>query len=311
MRIVENKSLANCITHTGKFHADDVFSTAFLDLYLKGVSVYRTNEVTDEDYRENVYIYDIGQKELDHHQITAKVRANGIMYCSFGLIWEKYGKDYLQETGVENIDVIYEAFVKDLVEAIDADDNGMFPKIEANYKVKTLSMVIDVFNVSYDSGDDSNEQFIKAVEFAKEIIIEEIKNLVGKNKAYIKVSKIIENSTSNILVLDEYLPFNEAIQQLDINKEIYFVIYPSDRGGYAIKAVQNSIDDKSLRVPFPKEWAGLVDDKLENTCKVKGALFCHNKCFIASASNLDSAIDMAKQAIACHVNNKIAEDSID
>ena len=311
MIIVTDKLQANCITHSGKFHADDVFSTAFLDLYLNGVRVFRTNTVTKEDFKENVYIYDLGLGEFDHHQPDAKVRDNGIMYCSFGLLWEKYGKAYLIRENIEDVEDIFNEFVKDLVEAIDADDNGMFPKIEANYKVKTLSTVIDIFNVGYNSGDDSNNQFLKAATFAKEIIVEELKTIIGKHKAYKKVENIINNNIdNNILILDEYLPYNDALQQLDQDKKIYFVIYPSDRGGYAIKGVAKSINDKTLRIPFPKEWAGLTDKDLEEVCGVTGATFCHNKCFISSAATLEAAKEMANIAIKCQTN-KINEDIID
>lgn len=307
---IVNKKDANCITHYGKMHADDVFSTAFLELYLGNIKLFRTNEVTKEDFKEGVYIYDIGLGEFDHHQPNAKIRENGIMYCSFGLLWEKFGKDYLKNQNIEDIDAVYNAFIKDFVEAIDADDNGMFPKIEANYKVKTLSMVIDIFNVSYDSGDDSNKQFLKAEKFAKELIVEELKTVIGKQKAYKKVEKIIKNNTTNILVLDEFLPYNDALQQLDTDKKISFVIYPSDRGGYAIKGVAKSTDDKALRVPFPKEWAGLTNKELEDISGVVGATFCHNKCFIASALTLSAAKEMASIAIKCQVKEKI-NDNID
>ena len=32
--LVEDKNKANAITHSGTFHADEVFATAFLDEYL-------------------------------------------------------------------------------------------------------------------------------------------------------------------------------------------------------------------------------------------------------------------------------------
>ena len=40
IRVVEKQSDANCITHSGTMHADEVFSTAFLNLYLGDVRVY-------------------------------------------------------------------------------------------------------------------------------------------------------------------------------------------------------------------------------------------------------------------------------
>ena len=43
--IVKEEQFANCITHSGTMHADEVFSTAFLDMYLGDVKVYSTNYI--------------------------------------------------------------------------------------------------------------------------------------------------------------------------------------------------------------------------------------------------------------------------
>ena len=46
--LVKDIKEANCITHSGTFHADEVFATAFLDLYLKDIKVHRTTELNYE-----------------------------------------------------------------------------------------------------------------------------------------------------------------------------------------------------------------------------------------------------------------------
>ena len=137
IRIVDNYEEANCITHNGNMHADEVFATAFLHLYKGKLKVYRVSEVDWSKVQDNTLVYDIGRKEFDHHQIDAVKRNNGITYSSVGLLWKSFGKDYLFNQGYNNIDLLFEGIDKDLIEGIDADDNGFFPKIEAKYKVKT------------------------------------------------------------------------------------------------------------------------------------------------------------------------------
>ena len=39
MELVRDVYEANCITHSGTMHTDDIFSTAFLDLYLGNIKV--------------------------------------------------------------------------------------------------------------------------------------------------------------------------------------------------------------------------------------------------------------------------------
>ena len=74
IKVVDNIKDANCITHSGTMHADEVFSTAFLSLYLGNISVYRTSGNDLSYANSNSLIYDIGRGEYDHHQIDAVKR---------------------------------------------------------------------------------------------------------------------------------------------------------------------------------------------------------------------------------------------
>ena len=151
IKIVNSEEQANAITHSGTMHADEVFATAFLEDYLGNRKVYRTTNIDYTKVQENTLIYDVGRGKFDHHQIDALKRDDGITYCSFGLLWKEFGKDYLKKKSFSNIDILWEYIDKDFIEGIDADDNGFFPKIDAIYKVKTLSNIIKIFNPSYDS----------------------------------------------------------------------------------------------------------------------------------------------------------------
>ena len=71
IKIVEKKEDANCITHNGTMHADDVFATAFLEMYLKDVHVFRTSSINPNTISKDVFVYDVGRGKYDHHQIGA------------------------------------------------------------------------------------------------------------------------------------------------------------------------------------------------------------------------------------------------
>ena len=202
MKLVNDIREANCITHGGTMHADEVFATAFLEMYLNDIKVYRTMEINPNEFSKDILIYDIGRGIFDHHQSDALKRENGITYSSFGLLWKTFGLDYLKRREVEQPEDVFDAIEKDFVIAIDADDNGIFPKIETDgtYKIKTLPNIIKLFNPSYQSEDDSNEQFVKAVAFAKIILNEEIKSIIGKTKAKYKVIEYYNKTENNIQV---------------------------------------------------------------------------------------------------------------
>ena len=289
VKVVFKKEEANCITHSGTMHADEVFATAFLDLYLGNVNVFRTNNVNPNEVGENVLVYDIGRGKFDHHQLDAEKRDNGITYSSFGLLWREFGKDFLKKSDFQNIDDLWLEIDKDLVEGIDADDNGVFPKIEAPYKAKTLPNIIKIFNPSFSSGEDESTQFMKAVALAQSIIEEEIYYTNGKVIASKKVNELLEENDPNskYLVLDEFLPYEDAILNNEKANNLLFVAFPSNRGGYAVKTISKSIDDKTPRLSFPEEWAGLQDEELETKSGIKGLKFCHTGRFIINCSDID------------------------
>lgn len=286
IKIVHHVEEANCITHNGTMHADEVFATAFLEWYLGNISVFRTSEVPPVD--SSVLVYDIGRGEFDHHQMDALKRENGILYSSFGLLWKEFGKDFLQKLDIIYPEEVFLGIDSDFVEAIDAEDNGVFPKIEASYKVKTVSSLFKIFNPSFDSIENEDEQFLKAVKVAKMILEEEVSTIQGKVLAEKKIQSIIHTIDENdsFLVLDQYIPYEETLLKQENAKNILFVAFPSNRGGYAIKTVPKSLEDKSARMEFPIEWAGLDGKELEKISGISGLRFCHSGRFIVSCDHL-------------------------
>lgn len=296
MELVTNIYEANCITHSGTMHADEVFSTAFLDLFLGKIKLYRATSIPD-DINDDVLIYDIGRGQFDHHQEDAKKRENGIPYCSFGLLWQAFGKAFLEQRNTKDIEDVFTMIDKDLIEGIDADDNGIFFKTEASYKIKTISDTIKLFNPSYKSNQDENEQFLKAVTVAKEILLQEILNITGKVIAKQKVLEKLTEKTNHTLYLDEYMPYEHTILSEESANDIYFVVFPSNRGGYAIKTVPKSQEDHNKRLDFPKEWAGLEQQELEKVAGIKGLKFCHATRFLVSCDTMETAKKVINKAL--------------
>ena len=79
---------AKGFTHGGKFHADDVFSTALLQIVRPDIQVTRGFAVPD---RFDGIVYDIGGGMFDHHSEPRETRPNGVPYAAFGLLWRVLG----------------------------------------------------------------------------------------------------------------------------------------------------------------------------------------------------------------------------
>ena len=289
MELVTKLNEARYVTHNGTMHADEVFATAFLDLYRGNIKVIRVSEVQTDKLQPDTIVYDIGRGKFDHHGQDAEVRENGIKYSSFGLLFREFGKDFLNNRNIEDIEEAYTMIEKELIEGIDAIDNGMFPEITAPYKVKTISDVIKLFNPSYGSRQTESEQFIKAVDLAKQILEELLTNVSGKVKAKKIVLEKIKKEKKDYLELDEFLPYEETILKEEAGEHLLFVMYPSNRGGYGIKTIKKSLEDKTDRLPFPESWAGLEKEELEKVSGIKDIEFCHIGRFLVTCKTKEAA----------------------
>lgn len=298
LKITKNKDEANLITHDGKFHPDDVFSTAFLSKYIENPCLYRIGVGPVEN--TNAIVYDVGFGRFDHHGPDAKRRPNSnLKYCSFGLLWTEYGKDYLTKNNYEYVDELYNTIEEVLVKQIDGIDNGVFPEINAEYKLLDLDKIIDMFNPTWEENPDTDINFANALNTAEIIFDNVIRTEYSKIKATQKVLSKIPTVKDNILILDEYLPYQHAIftSEDPLAKEIKVIILPSNRGGYCIKPITISEESKELLINFPKEYRGLHDEELANLSGIKTAKFVHSSGFLASTKTLEDAILLAHKAL--------------
>lgn len=142
----------SAFTHSGKFHADDVFSAALLTYLNPEITITRGNTVL-EDF-EGI-IFDIGGGEFDHHQIDKKLREDGTPYAAFGLLWERFGNLILEEEVAKRVE-------KDLIQPMDLCDNtGCF---------NILANIISDFNPPWDSDISQDDAFNEAKIFALTIL---------------------------------------------------------------------------------------------------------------------------------------------
>lgn len=283
--LTTNIKVANFVTHAGNFHADDVFSTVFLNKLFGDITVIRLKEYTDDGTK---IAYDIGLGKFDHHQKNAKIRENGIHYCGFGLLWKEYGLEYLKKIKVDNPEDTFKIFDYLLVNNIDAFDNGEI-EIKADYNVYTIPSFIETFRPKLGEEEKENECFLKATEFADFIFDKVLTEACNKVIMLEKIKEQSQNIKDKVLVLEEYIPYEFAIFYLKL--DIDFIVYPSNRGGYAAHTVPTKYKGFISKIPFKKEWAGLRDKELQEISGIKTARFCHNKLFLFTAETQEDAIE--------------------
>lgn len=294
---VKNTKQANVITHGGTFHADEVLATVILSKVLGNISVCRTFKVPEE-ISEKVIVYDIGAGEFDHHQKGGNgTRENGVPYAAVGLIWKKFGHEIVSDT--TNPELVWNLIDRDLIQGIDAIDNGAMPKAEYPAQAMSFSQTISGFNPNWDSTEEADDAFLKAVAFAEIVFDNVLANAASKAKAQKIVDEAIESSEGHIMVLDQFAPWEEFIfASTNANaEEIQFVVFPSNRGGYNWQCVPDAIGSFGQRKTVPAEWKGLRDSELQTVTGVATATFCHPAGFIGGAETLEDALELAKIAV--------------
>ena len=262
---------ASAFTHSGKFHADDVFSSALL-LYLNPeITITRGNKVPDDF---DGIVFDIGRGRYDHHQKDNRIRENGIPYAAFGLLWEDLGCEILGDELAEKFD---EAFVQPL----DNNDN--------TGEKNELASLIGSFNPSWDENGGTDEAFFRAVSVAGMILENKFARYLGNERADKRIEEVLETrdqtGDSRILVLPEFIPCQKRLSET----EVAFVIFPSNRGGYCIQP-QKKEYSLNYKCSFPSEWLGLENEELQKETGLSSATFCHKGGFLMSVGDLSDAI---------------------
>lgn len=273
---------AIALTHNGKFHADDVFSTALLFYLNSEIKIVRANKVP-QDFAG--LVYDIGRGEFDHHQKDSRIRENGVPYAAFGLLWEALGADILGEEQAQKFD-------EEFVQPLDSNDN--------TGEKNELASLIGGFNPVWDEEGGSDEAFFEAVRVAGKILEHKFSKYKAKERADNQVEGYLKQHEKDvlagkkegeerILVLPQFVPCQKKLQETQIE----FVIFPSNRGGYCIQP-QKREHSMNYKCSFPETWLGLENEELQKETGLASASFCHKGGFLMVVDALEDAIKACK-----------------
>ena len=278
------KKDAKAFTHGGKFHADDVFSSALL-LYINPEIVISRGNKVPEDF--DGIVFDIGRGRYDHHQKDSRVRENGVPYAAFGLLWEELGKEILGEELAEKFD---EAFVQPL----DNNDN--------TGEKNELATLIGNFNPPWDAKGGSDEAFFQAVSVAGMILENKFERYRGNARADQRVEQVLKghDQKDRILVLPEFIPCQKALTET----EIAFVIFPSNRGGYCIQPQKREYS-MNYKCSFPSQWLGLEGEELVKETGLSSAGFCHKGGFLMTVGELEDAKAACQKALEVYQEDSV------
>jgi len=290
------------VTHSGTFHADDVFAFAVLQAALDDITLIRTRDpapMADADIVFDVGgVYAPGRGRYDHHMRDLPRRPDGTPYSSVGLIWRDYGRAALPRLvpGIEGgaIERVWRDIDTGLVLAIDMADNGI-----ASISPGHLSVLIEAFNPTWDSQQSYDAAFREAAAAARGILVRACRQAQADARAAGLVLAAAETSPDpRVVALDRKLPWEKAIHEGGL-RDLLFVIYPNeDKTAWYCRAVPPESGSFDQRLSLPDPWRGLQDEAFSQVAGIPDGIFCHPSGFICGARSLSSARHLAELAIA-------------
>ena len=305
------------VTHSGRFHCDEVFAYAILRLALaltepgRDHSLIRTRDpavIGSADIAWDVgSVFDPAAGRFDHHQRGAPLRSDGTPYSAAGLIWQVYGERavaaVLAPSGSERFAAAIAAELDESVlRRIDELDNGVSAQGPVVDDLLGLGRLIGDFNPVWDSPEadrpeGGNAAFREAASLADGVLRRRIEALRGRLKADDAVlAAHAAGADPRILVLDRGMPWKTAAFTHQL--PVIFTVSPAANGNWMIDTMPPEPGSFSQRQPLPEAWAGLEGPALAAASGVADAVFVHVRRFVGAAQSRAGAIEMARLALA-------------
>jgi len=305
-------------THSGKFHADDVWAVAVLDIVFPGCELRRTRDpqqIAAADFTVDVGgVWDPASNRFDHHQKGfSGARQSGVVYASAGLVWKAYGARCVallaqQHTGHtlserDAQDIAY-AIDADLVQYLDMADTGAAKNAPGGYG---LSAVVSGYNPTWldeqQAGDGAAadelrlQRFRHAMAMVAEVLVNQVRYRVGSMLAIEQVRQAERLDDGRLLfVKNGALPW-AAVVRNEMPKVLFVISYNGGERRHMLHTVPATVDTFEARRDLPQAWAGLQGAELAAATGVPDAVFCHNNLFIAAATSFDGALALARLAL--------------
>ncbi len=303
VQITYNPREATLITHGGPFDSSDILSGMLLGKIFNGY-IYRSNEFEyNVNFNPDAIIFKFG---FDLKEKTNSCHRDSMSFRTPILIWNQFGHEIIQkELNLYDCDVclieeIYVAMKKRLIIPIDffsSKEAAMTRKYTAS---TDINKIICSFNPNWNEPQDFDKSFIEALNFLELVFNHYLARIFAKIKSKKIVEKAIKDSTNDILILNQFVPWIDTL--LDSSnpkaKNIKFCIYPSIREeGYNWQCVPLYSGAKFYRKEVPEDWRGLDSYQLRELTGIKTANFCHYSGYLGGARTLEDTINFVKLAM--------------
>lgn len=263
-------------THSGPFHADDVFAWSLVKLLVDpGAELIRTRDavaLAAADWNLDVGgEHDPDRGRFDHHQASYTGDRS-----TAGLVL-----DHLERTGgvSPRLAAHLRRVAVDYLDAVDCGRRAPDPSIPCFPR-----LVADLVDLAEDEGD-FDRCFLQAAEVATLWLKGMIRGFHKREHAFEEVRRAMaeaESENSRCLWLRGHVAWKEAYFELGgAQHPTDFVAFSGGDGTWRLVCIPPTYGSFGKKHPLPAAWAGLSGQALEAASGIPGAVFCHRNRFLA------------------------------
>lgn len=286
-------------THSGNFHADDVFAVAALSLLHPDYEIRRSRD--PEIWAACDYLVDVGghythaEKVYDHHFKNGPTYDDGLKMSSIGLVWKHYG------TKICGSAAVAEQVCRRLIRQFDAIDNGvkLAAPLDEFPDVREMSLTTSISMMNPQNPFKADEVFAEEVVRARL----QLKAAVTRAKHWLNSREGLESALEEALaeerayiLIPEDCKWTEHLFNSKGNESILYAVFSKGKKCFA-QAVPSAPGEYSNRKDFPQAWAGLTDDAFSEAAGVPDGIFCHQGAFLLATGSLESTLKLVHAAV--------------
>ncbi len=293
--MTDHKTIA---THSGTFHADDVFGVGVLMGVHPSHTLIRTrkNELIEAaDFAVDVGgQWDAARGRFDHHQRgfdgarparwVDGASQPGVGYASAGLVWAAHGTDYVRALAQAQGHALDDAAVAEVVRSLDASlvqyldivDTGQGDVAPGIFGLSALVSQLNTHWMDEQGLTQDTKAALQETRFREAIAITRrfLDHAIVRKISQLRAKETVRNAPrlldGRVLHLREGgMPWTHVV--LEEMPEVLLVIYPdSDGDQYQIKTVPIEPGSFTAKMDLPEAWAGLREQEM---AAVTGASF--------------------------------------
>lgn len=286
-------------THSGNFHADDVFAVAALSLLHPDYEIRRSRD--PKIWAECDYLVDVGgryehdAKIYDHHFTDGPTYEDGLKMSSVGLVWSHYGVDICGDREIAD------EVCRRLIRQFDAIDNGvkLSTPLDPFPDVRELSLTTSISMMNPSNPFKADEAFAGEVTRARLLLqaaMSRAKRWLHSREGLAKALQEALAEERAYIIVPEDCKWQDHLFNSEGNESILYAIFSKGKKCFA-QAVPSAPGEYSNRKDFPHAWAGLTDEAFSEAAGVPDGIFCHQGSFLCATSSFDSTLKLVENAI--------------